>query len=212
MNKIEFEHLEDFISDLDRVRYGQAEGDVSVIGHYSEIKEILNDLVVFGYTMYSIDLEHPMMEHYTKEIKLTIDQDCDIWVEKVWDIGDSDYKGVIVEDPGFETIYLLPSCSDKLIEHVTDAGTKVIFTKDFFMDAEDTDELDGKEESECDEDTDELNDKEESECDEDREALRHWYPGFQWRKMEGKDGSTETLTVYSNFIDFVREVKDLIIK
>jgi len=30
--------------------------------------------------------------------------------------------------------------------------------------------------------------------------------------MEEKDGSTETLTVYSNFIDFVREVKDLIIK
>ena len=196
MNKLEYEHLEDFISDLDHLRYGQTEGDVSVIGHYSEIKEILNDLVVFGYTMYSIDLEHPMMEHYTKEIKLTIDQDFDIWVEKVWDIGDSDYKGVIVEDPGFDSIFLLPSCSDKLIELVSDAGTKVIFTKDIFMDDEDTDELD---------------DKEESECDEDREALGHPYPGFQW-KMERKDGSTITLTVYSDDIDYVREVKNLIIE
>lgn len=88
MKRLCFEDYESLAYDIDE-NYTRLQGhddltDVSVIGFYKDIKNVLKYLITFDYDIASIDLEEPEINGYEKEFILSIDSVGCIWVDKLW--------------------------------------------------------------------------------------------------------------------------------
>ena len=83
--------------------------DVAVIAKYEEMRQIIKELMCFGYDLHSIEMHDVEYEDYDSEYILSL-YDDEIWVEKM------------LRETGYITdesviIYVLDNCSSKVIPH-----------------------------------------------------------------------------------------------
>jgi len=111
MERLEFENYEEFAYEIVN-KFDLLEdefGDISIIAKYDEAKEIIRELLCFGYDLCNISFEMPDWDGYNNEYILGLSPEG-LWCEK--------FK----RDTGYFTdesnvIYIMDNCSSKVIPY-----------------------------------------------------------------------------------------------
>lgn len=117
MQKLHFEDCEDLVCNavavLGTVRKNDIYNDVAIVAKYEEIRQIIKELVSFGYDLRSIQLEDNCYGEYDAEYIVSIcniDGDDEIWCEPM--LREDGY----ISDES-TVIYILDNCSSKVIPY-----------------------------------------------------------------------------------------------
>lgn len=94
--------------------------DVAVIGNYQFIIDTMNELVkTTELELYSVQIDHPAVEHYLDPWVMSIDEEGKIWCEKA--VND----GVLVNEWAF-AVFVDAGVDKKVIDHYDDASVVII--------------------------------------------------------------------------------------
>lgn len=117
MQKLYFEDCEDLVCNavtvLGTVRKNDIYNDVAIVAKYEETRQIIRELVSFGYDLRSIQLEDNCYGGYDAEYIISIcniDGEDELWVEPMLR-----EDGYILDES--TVIYVLDNCSSKVIPY-----------------------------------------------------------------------------------------------
>lgn len=117
MQKLHFEDCEDLVCNavavLGTVRKNDIYNDVAIVAKYEETRQIIKELVSFGYDLRSIQLEDNCYGGYDAEYVISIcniDGEDEIWCEPM--LREDGY----ISDES-TVIYVLDNCSSKVIPY-----------------------------------------------------------------------------------------------
>lgn len=116
MERFEFENYEEFACEIaDKFDLLEDKfGDVSIIAKYEEAKEIIRELLCFGYDVASIDIHNELLENYYDEyiISISFDEELpSVWCEKF-----KRETGYINDNPS--VAYVMDNCSSTIFKHI----------------------------------------------------------------------------------------------
>lgn len=112
MERLEFENYEEFACDIaDTFDSLEDEfGNVSIIAKYEEAKEIIRELLFFGYDLCDVILEMPDLNGYDDEYVLSLSPEG-IWCEKFKKVN----KYITDES---NTTYVMDNCNSAVLKHI----------------------------------------------------------------------------------------------
>ena len=119
MERLEFNDYEDFaceIADIfDDICKNDDFNDIAIIAHYDEAKQIIREILCFGYDLNTIELKNPELGYDDVPYVISIcgiDSEHEVWCESM--IRDD---GKYIEDES-SVIYVLDNCSSEVLKHL----------------------------------------------------------------------------------------------
>ena len=119
MERLEFNDYEDFACEVtdtfDSIRQNDDFGDIAIIAHYDEAKQIIREILCFGYDINSIELKDPELGYDDVPYVISvcgIDSEHEVWCEPM--ICDN---GKYIDDES-SIIYVLDNCSSEVLKHL----------------------------------------------------------------------------------------------
>jgi hypothetical protein len=110
------EEIYDTFDKLKKINNNDTYKDISIIGKYEEIRNIIRELIAVGYEIHSIELHNPELEGYDDEYVCTVrvfdDEESEIWCEPI-KIGDK-----YIYDKSLIT-YVFDNCSSAVLKYLT---------------------------------------------------------------------------------------------
>lgn len=123
MDTLHFDDYEDFayavVEEYEKVKLHDDLDSIDIVGKYEDIKEVMAELVRFGYDITSVDgFGNAYMNNYDDEYVLSV-YDDGVWCERA----KKDYGYLIVEA---EVVYLLDDCNSKVVPKVEAKETYIV--------------------------------------------------------------------------------------
>lgn len=119
MERLEFNDYEEFACEVADTFYDICKnddfGDIAIIAHYDEAKQIIREILCFGYDLNSIELKNPELGYDDVPYIISvcgIDSEHEVWCEPM--IRDN---GEYIYDES-SVIYVLDNCSSEVLKHL----------------------------------------------------------------------------------------------
>ena len=115
-----FENIEEFIvqviDNLDTFADEDDYSSVGVIAKYEQTKEVVQEAVSFGFDIKNIELEEPEIDWYDKEFIITLNNNREIWCQKMWHPDNRFHKAGYIYGEDNVT-YIHSDCNSKVLEN-----------------------------------------------------------------------------------------------
>ena len=119
MERLEFNDYEEFACEIadtfDDISQNDDFDDIAIIAHYDEAKQIIREILCFGYDINSIELKDPELGYDDVPYVISvcgIDSEHEVWCEPM--VRDN---GKYINDES-SIIYVLDNCSSEVLKHL----------------------------------------------------------------------------------------------
>ena len=119
MERLEFNDYEEFACEVadtfDDIRQNDDFDDIAIIAHYDEAKQIIREILCFGYDINSIELKNPELGYDDVPYVISV---CRIYSEyEIWCEPMVRDNGKYINDES-SIIYVLDNCSSEVLKHL----------------------------------------------------------------------------------------------
>lgn len=119
MERLEFNDYEEFACEVadtfDSIRQNDDFDDIAIIAHYDDAKQIIREILCFGYDINSIELKDPKLGYDDVPYVISvcgIDSENEVWCEPM-----IRNNGKYIDDES-SIIYVLDNCSSEVLKHL----------------------------------------------------------------------------------------------
>ena len=119
MERLEFNDYEEFACEVadtfDSIRQNDDFDDIAIIAHYDDAKQIIREILCFGYDINSVELKDPELGYDDVPYVISIcgiDSENEVWCEPM-----IRNNGKYIDDES-SIIYVLDNCSSEVLKHL----------------------------------------------------------------------------------------------